>query len=447
MEDRLWRSDLTLRLARWSLYCVIAVVLMFGATLAYTQLVLEPIEARTETLTGNALPSVRQLTVARDALGRMHGAFEANVPQRTDVENARRDLDTALAAYLLLPQFPEERTLSIKAENAVAVLEEHIDEALAAPMANRESLVPLFQNANAALFRVELFNLDLGVNEVSEIVALKARSRAVSLALSGASLFGAVLATWLVFRVARRQAQWAVEREILLVTRATELEAFAGRIAHDLKGPLGTLTLRLALMKQRDEVAAEKQQEHIDKAVWQVERIDHLIEGLLAFARAGANPPPGARAQLRDVMDEVVEEVRPKAQEVATELRVDPFPPREVACTPGALSSVLSNLLGNAIRYVVESRKPVRQIVVHVDDREQSVRVEVADTGPGLPADAERHVFLPVVRAQTSQPGVGLGLATVKRIVEGFGGRVGVRSVRGEGSVFWFELPKAEGAA
>jgi signal transduction histidine kinase len=309
--------------------------------------------------------------------------------------------------------------------DAVAVLEEHLDEGLATGTVNGESLAPLVQAADAAIHRVELLNIDDGIDATAQIEALKRRSRAVSFTLSGVSLLIALCTSWLVFRAARRQMQLAVEHEALLTTRATELEAFAGRIAHDLKAPLGTLALRLAVMKRDGET------EHVDKAVRQVERIDHIIEGLLAYARAGANPPPGARARLRDIVDEVVEEARPKAEAVEAALQVDPVPPSVVACTPGALLSVLSNLLANAVKHVVEGPSPIRKIVVHVEDLENDVRVEVEDSGPKAPAGA----------------GIDLGLATVKRIVEGFGGRLGVRSAQGSGSIFWFEIPKAESGA
>jgi len=59
---------------------------------------------------------------------------------------------------------------------------------------------------------------------------------------------------------------------------------------------------------------------------------------------------------------------------------------------------VLSNLRGNAVKYVVEGRQPVRRIAVHVHDREGNARVEIAGSGPGLPAGAEQRVFLPLVR-------------------------------------------------
>jgi signal transduction histidine kinase len=109
---------------------------------------------------------------------------------------------------------------------------------------------------------------------------------------------------------------------------------------------------------------------------------------------------------------------------------------------------VLQNLMGNALKYVVEGQAPVRQVRLHVAERRGAVRVEVQDNGPGLPPGAEQVVFEPFIRlGRTKQPGSGLGLATVRRIVEGHGGRVGVQSEPGAGSCFWFEMPKAHAEA
>ena len=109
---------------------------------------------------------------------------------------------------------------------------------------------------------------------------------------------------------------------------------------------------------------------------------------------------------------------------------------------------MLHNLVGNALKYVVEGREPVRQVRLHVAELRAAVRVEVQDNGPGLAPGTEQAVFEPFVRlGRTRQAGTGLGLATVKRIVEASGGRVGVQSEPGAGSCFWFEMPKAHAEA
>jgi signal transduction histidine kinase len=172
--------------------------------------------------------------------------------------------------------------------------------------------------------------------------------------------------------------------------------------------------------------------------------MDHIIDGLLEFARAGANPAPNARADLKEILDEVIAEVQPTADLGGVELRAEPFPPTAVACTAGALTSVLSNLLGNAVKYVGEGRRLPRRVAVRVESRNDLVRVEIEDNGPGLPPNSEKRAFEAFQRlTSTNTPGIGLGLATVKRIVEAYKGHLGVRSVPDEGCTFWFELPKA----
>jgi signal transduction histidine kinase len=104
------------------------------------------------------------------------------------------------------------------------------------------------------------------------------------------------------------------------------------------------------------------------------------------------------------------------------------------------LSSLISNLAHNAIKYIGEGAE--RRITIRVLDRDAILRFEVEDTGPGLPPGFEQVVFQPYIRARGSlQPGFGLGLATVKKAVEAHGGRVGVRSQVGRGCLFFFELP------
>jgi signal transduction histidine kinase len=105
--------------------------------------------------------------------------------------------------------------------------------------------------------------------------------------------------------------------------------------------------------------------------------------------------------------------------------------------------SVLSNLLGNAVKYVVDGTELPRKVSVRVHEQHGAAHVEVVDNGPGVPAGFEQTVFEPFHRVSDKQPGIGLGLATVKKIVEAYHGRVGVRSTPGHGASFWFELPKA----
>jgi len=80
-----------------------------------------------------------------------------------------------------------------------------------------------------------------------------------------------------------------------------------------------------------------------------------------------------------------------------------------------------------------------------VQEEDGRVQFEVEDGGPGIPPDLREKIFEPHVRAHgTTKPGIGLGLATVKRLALSHGGEVGVRPKPGGGSVFWFKLPRTD---
>ena len=117
-----------------------------------------------------------------------------------------------------------------------------------------------------------------------------------------------------------------------------------------------------------------------------------------------------------------------------------------MTCSDGELSSVLSNLVGNALTYVEAAA--VRQVTIEIVDQGQEVLTSVNDTGPGLPVDIRPEtLFDAYVRGPNARgKGLGLGLATVKRIVEAHHGRVGVRSTPA-GCTFWFSLPRYTGSA
>jgi signal transduction histidine kinase len=83
------------------------------------------------------------------------------------------------------------------------------------------------------------------------------------------------------------------------------------------------------------------------------------------------------------------------------------------------------------------------RIVIRVLATPGGVRLEVEDNGPGIAEKDQEKIFEPYVRVLDSEPGLGLGLTTVKRIIEARGGRVGLRSTLHRGSCFWFELPSA----
>jgi signal transduction histidine kinase len=121
---------------------------------------------------------------------------------------------------------------------------------------------------------------------------------------------------------------------------------------------------------------------------------------------------------------------------------VEPFPELFVACDVGTLTSVLENLLQNALKYTRDC--DLRRIAVRASRGCGVVRIEIEDTGPGIPPGIIDRIFEPYVRVGgCQQVGLGLGLATVKRFCEACGGSVRVHSTVGVGCTFTVELPEA----
>jgi signal transduction histidine kinase len=132
------------------------------------------------------------------------------------------------------------------------------------------------------------------------------------------------------------------------------------------------------------------------------------------------------------------------AREQRVELRVDVTGHPRVACSPGVLASIVQNLVQNAIAHMGGSAVRRVQVRAARPGNPGAVRIEVEDSGPGIPVDLGDRVFEPFVRGETPVAGTGLGLATVKRFVGAHGGRVGFSTAPGAGTLFWLEMPPPE---
>jgi signal transduction histidine kinase len=270
--------------------------------------------------------------------------------------------------------------------------------------------------------RERIRRVELGVNIVSAIVAI--------------AVGFAALRTWQL-RHRHLEALAEVER-----ARAVELDRFVGRVAHDIRGPL--TAARVSIGSAVEETPDPAQRQRLERGDRSLARLSLIVDGLLHFARAGGKPEPGTATDVAPLIEGLVEELQPFAEQQRVEVRVVPFPPTVVACDRGALWVVLDNLVRNAIKFMGE--RPEQLVTLRVIDGPSPsiVRFEVKDTGPGIPAASLERVWQAFFREHPERTtGMGLGLATVKRIVTGYGGQTGVESTVGDGSLFWFELPRS----
>ena len=226
-----------------------------------------------------------------------------------------------------------------------------------------------------------------------------------------------------------------------LQARVIELEQFSARVAHEILGPMQAVSVWLWML-ERALTTVPRARELLARTRRTLGRVQVIVDELLRFALAGAQPDPGERVNLRDVVEGLREDLVPIAEGAGVSLTIEPVPNVQVACCEAAVIIVLQNLIGNAIKYIGDS--PTKRVVARANIIAGAVHLLVQDSGPGIPLGTERSIFEPYFRAtDTNQPGIGLGLATVKRIVEAHGGRVGVHPSSRNGACFWVDIPVA----
>jgi signal transduction histidine kinase len=241
-----------------------------------------------------------------------------------------------------------------------------------------------------------------------------------------------------VLRSLGRQRQLVRMRLAAIDEHSRELEAFAGRVAHDLRGPLAPIAgFSDVLMEPGADVPAVATR--IRRAA---DRMTTLIDDLLTLSVAGRLPP--GRGDVATAVHEVLDDLSDELRDAEVTLEVADC---AAACSPGVLAQLMRNLLTNAIKY----RGADRRLLVQIDARARAERVEivVADNGVGMTGEAVRHAFDPFYRASTTRgiPGNGLGLAIVKRTLDAMGGDCQLVSTPNQGTRVTLRLPAAGSAA
>jgi signal transduction histidine kinase len=424
----------------------------FGSALAYFLSSTVLVSRETEGMLWNAVPSADHLSRARAALRLLDGALdrallslmEQRPLDRQAIISARRQLEEQLAAYRHFPYDDFEADLNRDLDASVGLMDEAVEQLVG--LLTNGKLQAAHEVENGAwrrqsdrvdddLQKLISFNINHVARYAKRIDRIRRQAVTVGITVGALGVFLALGATLIAVRAVRRSA-------VLQEERAAELEMFSARVAHDLTSPLSVVSMALGM--NQSQLTDERAARTTTAALNALKRVRTIVDGLLDFARAGGRPPTGARAAVQPAVRDVLEEVRPAAEAARIELACDPVPPCEVACAPGVLTVVITNLVNNAIKFMGEAT--VRRIDLKVQVGEKKVRFEVRDTGPGFPSGFEKQAFQAYVRGSTDVPGLGLGLATVKRLVEAHGGSIGAARPEGGvegGAVFWFELKRS----
>jgi two-component system phosphate regulon sensor histidine kinase PhoR len=231
-----------------------------------------------------------------------------------------------------------------------------------------------------------------------------------------------------------------------LVAMERERANFISMLAHDMRSPLtGIHGLGLRLLRKLDELDRVDKIRYLEIITREAANVESLIDDFLDFSRieTGSLKLNMRAASLDKELEELFETYKIMAaqQGIRLELRVEHILPVIEADTD-RLRRVFTNLLDNAIKF---SRKN-GTVTVTAQEKDREIMVMVTDEGVGIDSEDLPHIFDVFHRGRTSggEKGHGLGLATVKAIVEGHGGRVIAVSQPNEGATFTVFLPKRE---
>jgi len=227
-----------------------------------------------------------------------------------------------------------------------------------------------------------------------------------------------------------------------LAAAHAELQAVVYAVTHDVKTPLGSIGLIGRLLLEGGGLSAAARSD-VERIVRLQDAAERLILDLLGFFRATAREEPCSWVNLREVVERTAEGLRPALQAKGLAIEVGARLP-EVWAQPAKLEHVVWNLLGNAVKYTPPSGGT---ITVGGHNGNGTVVFWVEDRGIGIAPQHHAQIFelfgrvRPASRGEDAVEGSGVGLAIVKRVVEGHGGSVAVRSRPKHGSVFEVRLP------
>jgi PAS domain S-box-containing protein len=232
------------------------------------------------------------------------------------------------------------------------------------------------------------------------------------------------------------------ERTAELEAAVGELESFSYSVSHDLRGPLRALSGFASMLREDyGERLDEEGHRYLDRIEGAAGRLGELIDDLLALSRISQHSLTIGNVELGALAQEVIEELRDQDPERSVSTSIETQ--LEIRGDAGLLRIVVENLLGNAWKFTRKEEAPEIRFGRIAENPADEATFYVRDNGVGFDLRHAGKLFAPFERFHGPRDfeGTGIGLATVRRIVERHGGRVWAESDIGRGATFFFSLP------
>jgi two-component system NtrC family sensor kinase len=246
---------------------------------------------------------------------------------------------------------------------------------------------------------------------------------------------------------ARKQAEEQLQRQQEILAQSEKLAAMGSllaNVAHELNNPLAIVVMEADLLSEAMENGPLLA--HAGKITQAARRCAHIVHNFLTLARQ--HPPKRIPVEFNALITETVELLAYPLQvdNVEVHLHLAATLPLLLA-DPHQLRQVVINLVTNA-HHALRETPAARHLVLttRADAAQDSVVLEVTDTGPGIPLELQTRIFEPFFTTKPTQEGTGLGLSLCRGILEAHGGSIRVQSQPGQGTSFLIELPIGETA-
>lgn len=220
-----------------------------------------------------------------------------------------------------------------------------------------------------------------------------------------------------------------------------ELEQFAYIASHDLQEPLRMITGFVSLLEKKYAIVLDdKGIQYMHFVVDGATRMKNIIMDLLTYSRLGREEDKLKEIDIEEIISNALNLQKTLIDQKGAEIKVSPMPKLKVPVSP--LNQVFLNLISNSLKYQPEGAAP--RIKISAIEKKEFWEFSVMDNGIGIPQSSQNKVFILFSRlhSKSKYSGTGIGLAMCKKIIENFGGTIYFKSKEGEGTTFYFTVPK-----